>query len=231
MKENQLQKEESGILRLIAFRYLPFWPLFVVFIAIGIAGSWAYVKYSVPMYRAHATIMVKDEKKGFDDAKLLDALNIYAPSKIVENEIEVLRSRVIMTEVVKQLRLYAPVLEEGKVKSASAYRSSPVVVEAKEPELLKATGEIHFRLDRNGQVVIGNRHYARNRWVKTPYGELRFLENAAQNRDPLYPLFFKLEKLSTVTEKYVGKLNVEASSKLSSVINLSITEPSRKRAE
>lgn len=231
MKENQLQKEESGILSMIAFRYLPFWPLFLVFVAIGVAASWAYVKYTVPLYEAHATIMVKDEKKGFDDAKLLDALNIYAPSKIVENEIEVLRSRSIMTEVVKQLHLYAPVMEEGKIKSMPAYRSSPVVVEAKNPELLKATDKIHFRFNRNREVVIGNKRYALNQWVKTQYGELRFLENAARIRDPLDPLYFKLEKLSAVTEKYVARLDVAASSKLSSVINLSIKDGSRKRGE
>ena len=177
------------------------------------------------------TIRVKDEKKGFDDAKLLDALNIYAPSKIVENEIEVLRSRSIMTEVVKQLHLYAPVMEEGKIKSMPAYRSSPVVVEAKNPELLKATDKIHFRFNRNREVVIGNKRYALNQWVKTQYGELRFLENAARIRDPLDPLYFKLEKLSAVTEKYVARLDVAASSKLSSVINLSIKDGSRKRGE
>lgn len=231
MKENQLQKEESGILRLIAFRYLPFWPLFLVFVILGIAASWAYVKYSIPLYHANATIMVKDEKKGFDDAKLLDALNIYTPSKIVENEIEVLRSRSIMTEVVKQLRLYAPVMEKGRIKSVPAYRSSPVVVEVKEPELLNGTGNIYFHFNNNRKVVIGNRHYALNRWVQTPYGELRFLENDAKNRAAVHPLYFRLEKLAAVTEKFLARLEVEASGKLSSVINLSLKDISRKRGE
>ena len=230
MEQNKIQKEETGILALLAFRYLPFWPLFVILAAAGIAAAWTWLKYSVPQYQATATIMVKDEKKGVDDAKLLDALNIYSSTKIVENEIEVLRSRPIMLEVVQELKLYAPVSENGDIKTVSAYRSSPVVIEAKDLHNITEAKDVPFRYSK-GKVRLGGKEFALNQWVKTPYGELRFLQNPRKAKDAIDELTFSLHKPENITEKYLSKLQVSAASKLSTVINLSIQDEVRQRAE
>ena len=69
-----------------------------------------------PCTEAYATILVKDEKKGVDESNVLEALEIPAAKKIVENEIEVIRSRKLVREVVSELHLYAPIFEKGKLK-------------------------------------------------------------------------------------------------------------------
>src|SRR3954471_2392762 len=103
-------KNEKNIGSLIINWYLPYWPLFLILIVVGIAAAWAYMNFvAVKVYESYATVMVKDEKKGVDESGAMEALQIYPTKNIAENEIEILQSKTLMEEVVNQLLLYAPI--------------------------------------------------------------------------------------------------------------------------
>ena len=121
------QKEESLIVQMLA-KYFTYWPLFVLFFALSVAVSFIYLRYSVPKFQATASLIIKDEKKGSDDSKLMESLNMINTKKIIENEIEILQSRPLIDDVVKKLRLYAPMYHEGKIKELSAYLDAPVKI-------------------------------------------------------------------------------------------------------
>ena len=129
-------KDEGSIVEMLA-SYLPYWPLFLIFLLIGGSGAYLYLRYTVPKYLASATIIIKDENKAGEDSRLMQSLDQVNTKKIIENEIEVLQSRMLMTDVVKKLHLYAPFYHEGKVKTRSAYTISPLVVEARDPDKIK----------------------------------------------------------------------------------------------
>src|SRR5215212_379243 len=119
MENQQFFKEstEKNIFKQILERYVPFWPLFVITVAISLAITFVYLRSQVRIYVASAKVLLKDPNKGAGDSKILDALNIFGDKKIVENEIVVLRSTNLMEEVVRQLHLYACVYNEGKVRT------------------------------------------------------------------------------------------------------------------
>ncbi len=243
-----------NIISVVTNWYLPYWPMFLVLLVLGLAGAWAYLKfYSIPVYETYATIMVKDEKKGVDESGVLEALQIYPTKNIVENEMEVIHSRKLMEKVVEQLQLYAPVYEaagnKGKMKATSAYISSPITIIARKPDELKSTGDsvVNFQVnyydDNNSgefknvddarvkEVVIGNNVYPVNQWVSTPYGELKFEKNERQTEAPGGPMFFRLSKPKNVAPGYIASLEVKSSSKLSSTINLTFRDEVRDRGE
>src|SRR4051812_32567124 len=97
------QKENANLLKLIRYRFLPYWPIYIVLMIIFGAAAFAYMRYATPYYEVTANILLKDEKKGADDSQILQALNMYSSKKIVENEIEVLKSKALMREVVLNL--------------------------------------------------------------------------------------------------------------------------------
>src|SRR5687768_2672373 len=140
----KVEEKDEELLSVLMFRFGPYWPVFLFLLFLSLIGAWFYLQHARPMYEANATILIKDEKKGVDNSKMLESLDIYTSKKIVENEMEVLRSRSLMKEVVKKLKLYAPVYEEGRFKDANAYVSSPITIEAKEPENLKKTEKVYF---------------------------------------------------------------------------------------
>ena len=87
--KNPLQKEENLITTLIA-KYVAYWPLFLVAGILAFGCAYVYLRYTIPLYEATATLIIKDEKKGYDDSKMMESLNMMSTKKIIENEVEVL---------------------------------------------------------------------------------------------------------------------------------------------
>ncbi|MBD0297564.1 MAG: polysaccharide biosynthesis tyrosine autokinase [Flavisolibacter sp.] len=229
--------EESGnnVFSSLTFRYLPYWPLFLSLMLLCGLAAWAYLQLATPLYEAYATILIKDEKKGAEESSAPEALNIYASKKIVENEVEVLHSRKLMKEVVNELHLYAPVYEKGEYKNTSAYLSSPVIILVKNPDALSGIDEngtkpIDFYI-KNNEVVMNSKSYPLNQWVTTPFGELQFAPNPRKQKAPLKPLCFRLFTSKDRAIALLKILKVEPSSKLSSVVNLTIRDEVPKRGE
>ncbi|MDE3124706.1 MAG: polysaccharide biosynthesis tyrosine autokinase [Bacteroidota bacterium] len=237
MSANQisgLPKNESLFRQMIS-KYLPYWPLFVVFLIIGGALAYTYLRYATPKYEATATLLVKDEKKGYDDSKFVESFNMISTKKIIENEIEVLQSRTLMDSVVRKLHLYAPIAQEGKIRPRPVYKESPVFIEAANPDSIKNVKKVLIKINNSYTSVTLNNNltYAVNEWVYTPYGILKFTPNPAVFVDNATdkPYYFSLLSPKETVENILHTLKVSASNKLSSVIELSYRDPVPKRAE
>ena len=85
---------DNNIFENIRKRYLPYWPLFILFTLLSITGAFLYLRYTNPTYQTNASLLVKDDKKGVDASKVLDALDVFGEKKIVENEIEIKSVRI-----------------------------------------------------------------------------------------------------------------------------------------
>lgn len=237
----------NNLYDLIVSRYLPYWPLFVILLVVFIAGAWGYLYYATPVYEAKASLIIKDEKKGVDDSKIMESMNAFDTKKIVENEIEVIHSRKLMQKVVRKLNLYAPVseagelkniFEGGEIKNSSAYTSSPVLVELKHPEKIvippnKKPTKYFFDFNaKRNQVQSDGKAYPLNQWVKFKnIGEVKFLQNPNQFGTLGDQLYFSLEEPKVVTLDLLNNLDVSSSNKLSTVIELTYKDPVPKRGE
>jgi uncharacterized protein involved in exopolysaccharide biosynthesis len=120
----------------LLFKYLPYWPIFIAFLIISLCAAWFYLRVTPSKYEIEASIMIKDDKKGTSNGEAIESLEKLSRKKIVENEIEIFRSRTLMSEVVQNLHLYAPLFEEDKMSSKSAYTVSPVTIEVAELDKL-----------------------------------------------------------------------------------------------
>jgi tyrosine-protein kinase Etk/Wzc len=229
-----IEDQDENIFSQLLFNYLPYWPLFLVlFIFCGVA-AWFYLRYTNPVYEISASILVKDEKKGVDDANLMEQLDLFGSKKFVENEIEVIQSRMLMKQVVKNLSLYAPITYEGKIRSTPAYVYSPIIIQIRNPDSLIQQEKVYFKYDRDSlKVTIGGRSYPMNKWFKKDsLGEIMFLPNPNYQAPPLpKPFYFSLINVKEVTDRILKKLKVTQATKLSSVINLKLKDPIPKRGE
>src|SRR5688500_12100016 len=121
----------------VMFKYLPYWPIFIAFLLLSIFAAWFYLRITAPKYEITASIMIKDDRKGSSEGETINSLDQLSRKKIVENEIEIFRSRTLMYEVVTNLHIYASLFEEDKLVPKSAYTTSPVIIEAFKPENVK----------------------------------------------------------------------------------------------
>jgi tyrosine-protein kinase Etk/Wzc len=233
MQENRtIQEKEESLITQLVFKFSPYWPLFLFVLVVFITIAFAYLRYATPKYEATATLIIKDQKKGYDDSKFLESLDFIGTKKIVENEVEVIQSRTLMEKVVRSLRLYAPLYEEGKIKATPVYSTAPVFIEAKDPDSLTEVKKIYIELDNKAPFAVLNHstRYPLNQWVRTEFGDLKFVPNQKFiNRGK--PFYFSLVQPKKVVQKCLRKLEVTPSSKLSSILSLAYRDDAPDKAE
>jgi len=224
--------QENFYLTKIVFRYLPYWPLFVLLVVASIFGAWLYLHYKAPLYESTATLLIKDEKKGSENTKALDDLNVISTKKIIENEVEVIQSRTLLNEVIKDLHLYAPVYEEANFRNISAYRTSPIRIEVQDVDKIRKEDKVEFVYDEKAKkVAINAAQYPLNEWVATPFGTLRFIANKAYGKKADGQLFFAMMPLKVAAAAIQNNLVVKPSNKQSSILSLTIRDEVPERGE
>jgi len=112
--------------------YLSYLPLFIVSLALCITASYIYVRYLVPKYKSSVGVLVKsDEKSGGGSSRgsnnggdLIDAA-VFGGKKVnLDNEIELMRSKVFLKTVVEKNGFNVRCFQEGNVKKSEVYGAS-----------------------------------------------------------------------------------------------------------
>ncbi len=236
----KISHEDENLIKQLIAKYLPYWPLFVLAVLAALTAGYFYLRYTVPLYEAKASVIVKDEKKGTDESKLTESLVTINSKQLLENEIEVLKSRKLMDSVVLEQHLYASIMRKGKVNHTSAYLTSPVQIEAQSPDSFREAKKISLSYDRSrGTVLVDKQfHYKLNEFVHTKWGILRFLPNEnyapsvnAQEEEEGDEFYFNLMAPKKTTSLLLSRLEVTAATKLSTIIELRFRDPISEKAE
>ena len=137
------EKEENTNWQAIFFKYIIRWPWFIASVIFCLICAWLYLKVTTPVYNINASIIIKDDKKGGNtgnDLSAFEDLGIISSSKNIDNEIEILRSKSLIKDVVSELGLYISYSGEGRFQKPDLYGSSPVLVHflPEDAERLKA---------------------------------------------------------------------------------------------
>ncbi|MGI8581607.1 MAG: GumC family protein [Chitinophagaceae bacterium] len=233
-KNKMAEDEDENFIQQLVLKFLPYWPMFLVAIILGFGIAYTYLRYTTPIYQATATLIIKDERKGNEESKLMESFDLVSSKKIVENEIEIIQSRKLMIDVVKHLGLYAPISDQGKIKALSAYTKSPVTVLTTNPDSIISVEKVKLDFDKNNNTVILNDKYKYplNQIVITPYGRLKFIpNNNYEKADKPKQLYFSLYNPKALASGLLGSLKVAPAGKLSSIIILSFNDEVPKRAE
>jgi tyrosine-protein kinase Etk/Wzc len=225
-----IESEDSEEVSLgdLLYKFLPYWPFFVLLLLISLSAAWIYLRYKMPVYQTTATVLIKDDQKNAAADEMMAAFDMFGSKKNVENEVEVLQSKTLMQEVVKNLHLYAPVTVTGRVASSNAYQKSPIVIEARDTDSLRNVKRIDFKYNKAAQSVeIENKSYPLYQWVLTPYGVLKFLPNKyykpdRNEEDEEGHFYFSLSSVKKTANSILRQINVSPSSKQSTVIDLSM---------
>ena len=170
--EAQESKEENIDVKELLFKYLIHWPWFVGAVVACLIAAWVYLYISTPVYNISATVLIKDDKKGGSAGMLsgLESLGLdgmVSSSQNIDNEIEVLRSKTIVKEVVEDLGLYISYTDEDEFPSRNMYKTSPVQVSLtpQEADLLEEPMIVEMTLQPQGSMDV-NVKIAGNKYQK-----------------------------------------------------------------
>ena len=159
--EAQESKEENIDVKELLFKYLIHWPWFVGAVVACLIAAWVYLYVSTPVYNISATVLIKDDKKGggagmFTGLENLGLDGLVSSSQNIDNEIEVLRSKTIVKEVVEDLGLYISYTDEDEFPSRNMYKTSPVQVSLtpQEADLLEEPMIVKMALQPQGSMDV-----------------------------------------------------------------------------
>jgi len=210
--------------------FLKRWPWFVLSLAVSLAGAYVYLLYQQPIYRTKASLLLQDEKRGSEQSNPLKELETYSPKKVVENELEVLRSSSLMGRVVDNLNLTSKYLRQTSFGKREIFSASPVMVmvEKGNDAVYKKPIQLDFINDKT--VRIDTQNYPLNQSIKTPYGQLRVVTRRPVS-DTTETIFLQAMPRAAAIGTYLGKLKAEPTSKTSTVIDLTLDDAVPEKGE
>lgn len=109
------------------------WQYFLFSFIICVSGAILYLRYTEPTYKLSARMLIKDERKQNSNASQLLSnmmdMGIVTNSSGIDNEVEVMQSRILMRDVVRELHLNADFRIKGHIMDKIVYRKQAVNVE------------------------------------------------------------------------------------------------------
>ena len=256
-KLREVDDKEIDIKELL-FKYLIYWPWFVGTVLACLIVAYVYLYIATPVYNISATVLIKDEKKGggTNNVAGLDELGfsgLITSSQSIDNEIEVLRSKTLVKEVVNYLNLYVTYQDDDQIPSKELYKTSPVQINMtpQEAEKLKTNVVIEMVLQPQGSldvnVKMGDKEFQKH-FEKLPaifptdQGTLAFFQTtdsiSLKNNEEVSSsvpsarhITATISQPMNVARGYCGNLAIEPTSKATSVVTISLKNSSLQRGQ
>lgn len=109
------------------------WQWFFLSLFIFLCGALLYLRYTEPVYQLSSRMLIKeDDQRGRRSSQMLanmQDLGFMTNSAGIDNEIEVLQSRVLLRDVVRELKLYTEYRTNGRIRDFIVYGNQPVNVD------------------------------------------------------------------------------------------------------
>jgi tyrosine-protein kinase Etk/Wzc len=113
-------------LRKISRKYLKKWPFFLTSLMITMTVALVYFKFSKPLYQIKATMVIDDKKdKSAMGKTALEEVDLLGAPKVVQNEIEILKSHKLVKQVVDHLRLWVDYKGQNGPFKEDLYETRP----------------------------------------------------------------------------------------------------------
>lgn len=242
---NSLASHNEPTLREQIEIYLRHWPWFIIAVLISLTVAYLYLRYTTPFFQSTTSIIIKDSKgrgaaselAAFEDIGLISGMN----TNSIENEIEILRSRRLLRNVVDELNLHIKYFREGNIKTSELFLNKPFEIKIldKKQEIGFPNNQVQIKilssdtfqfLDQENNIDI-NAGFGDK--IALPYADITLIPNpkALESLGKEYTIQVQLSKPENSVSYYRGAIQVNPVVKNSSVIQLTLNDPIKDKAE
>jgi capsular exopolysaccharide synthesis family protein len=218
-------------------KYIIHWRWFILGVFLSLFLAFLYLRYTVPVYNATSTILVKDDRKGSLASELstFSDLGILGGGKSnVDNEIEVIKSRKLIKKTISELGLNVIYINEGRIKDGEIYNNCPIKIlfYNQDPNFynefhqfrLISTSSTSFEIF-DASELLGTYKYGES--IKYLKGNLTVVKNKENLKFNVKDFTFRIEILPIegLAVSYRSRLKVLTLGKNTSVIELNFVDP------
>ena len=240
----ELQEKDINIRELIK-PYLDRWLWFVVGAFLALLGGYLFIKLSTPIYRTETTILVKDAKNnklpegasGIFDLSGIGGMNVNS----IENEIEILKSKKLIEQVVKDLGLTAEVYQEAAFTKKELYKdTSPVIInvigEKKDASDEQKKLDILLEIKGNELILSSDKmpdviRTTYNKTISLPNANIIIQKNPAYKGKKIEELLLKVYNTERIVNYYREILSIAPKDKDATVIGITLDLPIKAKTQ
>jgi len=173
LSQNHDGLHEKFDLKAYLRRYLHYWYLFFLTIPLCLGAAYLYLIITQPTYISQTTLLIKDSKTQVGpDETIMKEMAQFNGNKVLENEIGILKSQLLMGMVVKQLNLDISFQAKEGLKTIDLYGQSPIKIDAQivtdyayaHPLLINTDSAGFFRVNN------GTQYYRLGTQIRTAWG-------------------------------------------------------------
>ena len=238
------------------------WQYFLFSLIILVCGALLYLRYTEPTYKVSARLLIKyDQSRYRNNANQMLSnmadLGFMTNSSGIDNEVEVLQSRVLLRDVVKELKLYSEYRTEGRIKKSLVYGKQPVNAEL-DPAHLDSLDKVYieggfvssmdlkiYRKDTsyvvegiifqsglpegNKEIVFYKNPQSLPASYMTPLGTLTLTSSSRYILKEGQTYYVKILPPMVVATKYLGAMTVSPTTKYTDIAEVTLTDKSVQR--
>lgn len=220
-----------------------YWFILSVIICVGLAAI--YLRYTTPTYQTVAKLLIKDQEDNKKSGiKYSSNLGTISNSEGIDNEIEILGSRSVAQDAVRDLKLYVNYTTKGRLKTTTLYRNQPlnVDVDSKHLEKLNRPIELSIKRDSNtfildgtyyvptnerdaeGPFTLNTKFYSLPHSIVTRAGVITISSNQGRLLRKGEELNVTLQSPKNACRQYVNDIQISKSSQGTSIAYLKMTD-------
>ena len=250
---NEQNSEETINLYAIFFKYLAYWPWFVISVITCLILAFLFLRYQQPVYNITAAVLIKEEEqKGGNSAAsplaAIQDLGMFSMTNNFDNEVEILHSRTLIKKAVNELRLYTNIAEDRITGyNIPLYGTSPINVfmTPEEADKLEAPVKLKMKYTLDGKLSVHatytitedeeeevEKEFDRLPAIlPTPVGVINFSKNDSlpEPMEEDMRLVASISSPTATAENYMENLTVEATSKTTTIAQISVQNTNKQR--
>lgn len=229
--------------------YLRKWPWFIVSAILAVILGYIALKFMTPIYNTQATVIIKDSKNSssqtVSDLGIIPDLSGFGGLKTssIANEIEILRSKRLMRDVVVNQSLQVNITAKSKFRQVELYKeTSPIEVKliSQKPDI-EPSKNIKLQIDGERLVISSDKLNKQiitgfGRTVSLPFANIIIIKNKKFNKNLVKGIDYNELNLNiaskdTKVNSLQGLLRVDLVNKETTVLKLSMNYPQVSKAK
>ncbi len=222
-------------------KYIKRWYWFALSVFVFVTGAYLKVRYTIPQYNVFSSIMIsqdqnisESELSAFKDLGLLDDTK-----NSIENEIQIIKSRTLLTNVVNNLKLNVRYFSEGRILEAENYPKSLIEINfLSHDTVVKTKSKIfHVQIDSGTSFSFldkkGNKlsSHSFGKTISSSVGDIVITPSIDTIESYVgKKIKILISPVKLVAESYRGRLSI-LPMKNSSIVRISLNDPVKEKAK
>ena len=235
------QRPENEVdLKKIFYLVVSNWYFFLIAILVALICAFLYNRYTTPVYRVSATLLINEGKKGglTENSQFLEGLGLGAGTQNLDNQIAVLSSKTLIGRTLDELPFYIEYYYYKLNNKITLYPYSPIKVIPEIPDSLPRDIEFTFKYLNNNMFSLNaepndlfklNTTASFGEAIQTPNSKFRIelSDSIWLSKNPKGEMHFIFHSRRRLVESYRKQLKVNAITKLGTIVNISLDGTNR----